>query len=207
MGHKSLFRQFCTVSFLLFFLTACIRTQLTRLSDSSYSAIDPEEVRVYLTEDDVKGEYDKIGLIHAQGTASWTNEQQMIEAARKKAASIGANGIILGNINEPSSGAKVAAKIFGTYTTRRGEVVAIYVKSFEVPPESNVADIQEFVGFEPETKLPFFRASVPVAEKYSDEEILAAYRKKYPKLKSKSDEELIDLIERKYNKIVVKKKT
>ena len=42
----------------------------------------------------------------------------MIKAAKKKAASIGANGIILGEMNEPSAGAKIAGAIFGTGTTR-----------------------------------------------------------------------------------------
>ena len=49
----------------------------------------------------------------------------MISAMRKKAAKIGANGIILQEIKEASDGAKVAAAVFGVSTNRKGKVIAI----------------------------------------------------------------------------------
>jgi hypothetical protein len=106
----------------------CVQTQVTKLSNrGSYDPIPPDEVVVYLTTEDIKSEFEKIGLIYAQGEASWTNEQQMIEAARKAAGKMGANGIVLGKVDEPSAGAKIAGALFGTGTTRRGEVLAVYV--------------------------------------------------------------------------------
>lgn len=66
----------------------------------------------------------------------------MFEKAKQKAATLGANGIILGEVNEPSEGAKIAGAIFGTGTTRRGHVVAVYVypddysNNFSNPPQS-----------------------------------------------------------------------
>ena len=51
----------------------------------------------------------------------------MVTAAKKRAGKIGANGVVLGSINEPSSGAKVAGAIFGVSPERRGEMLAVYV--------------------------------------------------------------------------------
>ncbi len=51
----------------------------------------------------------------------------MIASMRKKAAETGANGIILGNIDEASAAAKVAAAVLGTETERKGKAVAIHV--------------------------------------------------------------------------------
>jgi len=121
---------------------ACITTQVTRLNQNEYPPGDPSDVIVYLTPEDIKSEYEKIALIHMQGEGSWTNEQQMFEKAKQKAATLGANGIILAEVNEPSEGSKIAGAIFGTGTTRRGHVVAVYVypdeysNNFSNPPQS-----------------------------------------------------------------------
>lgn len=40
---------------------------------------------------------------------------------------MGANGIIMGSINEPGTGFKIAAAVLGTTTDRKGKSVAIFV--------------------------------------------------------------------------------
>ena len=99
---------------LLILLIGCVSAQVTMLQESQLTPIsDPSKVQVFLSEADVKVPYDKIAIIHAKGESTWTNEKQMISAMRKKAAKIGANGIILQEIKEASDGAKVAAAVFG----------------------------------------------------------------------------------------------
>lgn len=137
-----------------------------------------------------------------QGESSWTNENQMLSAARKKAATMGANGIILGSVQEPSSGAKVAGALLGIATMRRGEVVAIRV--FHPTSNLRVDPMHENIEHKDKTSLPNFRAIFPETKNSSDEEILALFRKKYPKLKETSNEELIQLIEKKYSKKIEK---
>jgi len=44
---------------------------------------------------------------------------------------MGANGILHAELDEPSSGAKIAAAYHGGDTTRRDEMIAIFVKKFE----------------------------------------------------------------------------
>jgi hypothetical protein len=109
------------------FAAGCVQTQATRLSSKTYPPISPDQVTIYLSEADIPGVFERVALINTQGESTWTNESQMYNAARKKAAELGANGVLIGQIDEPSAGAKVAAAIFSTTTTRRGQMVAIYV--------------------------------------------------------------------------------
>lgn len=108
-------------------LTGCIQTQATRLSPNQFPAVDPEMVVIYVSEEDIPGEYEKVALIHAQGSSTYTNEANMLNAAKRRAAAVGANGVVLGRVDEASNGAKVAAAVFGMDTTRRGQMLAVYV--------------------------------------------------------------------------------
>jgi hypothetical protein len=63
-----------------------------------------------------------------KGKSTMTNEQEMITAAKERAARVGANGIVLSKIDEPSAGAKVAGMIFGVGVMRRSEILGIRTK-------------------------------------------------------------------------------
>jgi hypothetical protein len=114
---------------LLFALTACVTTNAVRLGTHTYPRVPAEEVQVFITEEDVGAPFEKIALINAKGEASYTDEAKMINAMRKKAGEMGANAIILGEIREPSAGSKIAGAFLGTGAERKGQVVAIRIKS------------------------------------------------------------------------------
>lgn len=106
---------------------SCVSTSATMLSSKTFPPLTPEEVTIYLSEDDIPGEYERIAIINARGDSGMTNERQLYEAVRKRAAKIGANGVLHAVIEEPGSGAKVAAAVFGTSTSRKAEMIAIFV--------------------------------------------------------------------------------
>ena len=110
-----------------FILVSCVSTSATMLSSKTFPPLTPEEVTIYLSEDDIPGEYERIAIINAKGDSGMTNEKQMYEAVRKRAATVGANGVLHAVIDEPGSGAKVAAAVFGVSANRRAEMVAIFV--------------------------------------------------------------------------------
>lgn len=110
-----------------FSLSGCIQTSHTMLGSKEYPVLTPEEVTIYLSEEDIPGEWEKVAIINASGSTGYTNQQQMYEAVRKRAAQIGANGVLFQEIDEPSAGAKVAGAFLGTGTNRQVEMVAIYV--------------------------------------------------------------------------------
>jgi hypothetical protein len=115
--------------FLMLVANCCVATQATMLRPATqYEPVNPAQVQVFLREDDIKTPYEKVAIIYAQGEATMTDEVQMIAAAKEKAAQIGANGVMLSKIDEPSAGAKVAGMIFGVGVMRRGEVIGIRLK-------------------------------------------------------------------------------
>jgi hypothetical protein len=118
-------RSILIYSIFLLGLTGCVQTQATMLASETYAPTNEAEVTIYLSEADIPGEFIKIAIISAQGESGWTNENQMYNAARKRAAKIGAHGVLIEEIKEPGAGAKVAAAVFGVGTSRRGKMIAI----------------------------------------------------------------------------------
>lgn len=110
-------------------LAGCVSTNATMLGSATAvrPKLAPTEVRIYRTADQVKSKYEEVALINAAGQAGSTNEAKMLDAMRKKAAEVGANGLILDAISEPSAGAKIAGALFGTGAERKGKAVAIFV--------------------------------------------------------------------------------
>ncbi len=111
--------------------SSCISTKVTMLRQAEYEAVDPEQVQVFLSKEDVKVPFEKIALIHADADANFTKQHKMISAMKKKAAEIGAHAIIIGEIDEPSVVARVASQaILATQDVltrleRTGQAVAI----------------------------------------------------------------------------------
>jgi hypothetical protein len=71
--------------------------------------------------------YQEVALLNSTGNTSFTSEAGMMKSQRKKAAEVGANGIILSGINEPGAGAKVFGALVGVGAERKGKAVAIYI--------------------------------------------------------------------------------
>lgn len=110
-------------------LGGCVTTNSTMLGQASVAApLDPSAVAIYRTADQVKANYREVALLNSAGDSGMTNERGMYESMKKEAARIGANGVILDAISEPSAGTKVAAAIFGVSAQRKGRAVAIFVE-------------------------------------------------------------------------------
>lgn len=118
-----------TVALLTLVLGGCVVTSVTPLSNKQYDPVSPDQVVIYLDETDIPGEFEKLAIINAKGESSWTDEKQMYERARKDAAKIGANGILVEQVKEPSAGAKIAGAFLGTGSQRTGTMIAIRVLS------------------------------------------------------------------------------
>jgi hypothetical protein len=116
-------------------LAACVTTTATRLGQGRIRpAIAPDSVVIYLITADVPGRYEQVALLNSSGNVDYTNEQQMYNSMRKKAAELGANGVILDATNEPGTGAKIAQALFGVSANRKGKAVAIYVFKRDTMP-------------------------------------------------------------------------
>jgi hypothetical protein len=109
-------------------LTGCVTTNATRLGTGApLAAVPVESVAIYRTASQVPGKYEEVALLNSKGESSWTDEAAMFKSMKKKAAELGANGIILDAVSEPSAGAKIASAVFGTGAERKGRAIAILV--------------------------------------------------------------------------------
>ncbi len=85
--------------------TACVKTDVVILDPTvKYEPVSPDSVRVFLTADDVPGEYQRVAQIDAyqEGDCSgWgcPDRDDMIAELRKKAGEVGCNGIVLDPID------------------------------------------------------------------------------------------------------------
>lgn len=105
-------------------LTGCVSARATLLTPNRHAPVPANDVYVYLQADEVPSGCERVALIHAEGDASATNEQQMIAAARKRAGKVGANAILIDELRNPRMGTRVAAEVFGLPADRKGQMIA-----------------------------------------------------------------------------------
>lgn len=111
-------------------LTACVGTNHVLIDPSApkLPPISEDSVIIYGSESELdQMRFVRVALIDASATGDFTDRVDMLKAMRKEAAKLGANGIIVSNIEEPPPAARVAAAVFGVETERRGSVIAVRV--------------------------------------------------------------------------------
>ena len=109
-------------------LVGCVSTNAMVLNPSlKLAPVCPDGVLLYTDSSKVGQRYVEVALLNSQGDYSTTNEQGMAKSQRKKAGELGANGIILGAVTEPGTGAKVWNTLLGTSANRKGKAIAIYI--------------------------------------------------------------------------------
>ncbi|MGH7144765.1 MAG: hypothetical protein ACREJ2_11655 [Planctomycetota bacterium] len=110
-------------------LSGCVGVEATRLGDGViHPPTSPDAVAIYLSPAQVHHPYQQVALLDAEGDFDYTSEGEMFAKLRKKAAALGANGILLESVTEPTTGAKVAEWLIGMPANRRGRAIAIYVE-------------------------------------------------------------------------------
>ena len=127
----------------VFVLSAChhVSTSSTLIDPSlRLTKTCPAAVKLFTAADRVEQPYREVALLNSTGETSYSNENQLIQSMREKAAAAGANGIVLNGIDEPSSmekiagqvaqiGADAAGQIVNISAQRKGRAIAIYIAS------------------------------------------------------------------------------
>ncbi len=109
-------------------LAACVSTNAAVMNPSlKLQPVCPDGVQVFSDSSRVGKPYTEVAVLNSKGESDMTSESGMIKSQRKKAAELGANGVILGTMKDPSTGAKIASSLFGTSANRKGNAIAIYI--------------------------------------------------------------------------------
>jgi len=131
----------------LFFAASALAISACHYVSTDATLIDPtlhlartcaDGIKLYTVPDRVPRPYQEVALLSSVGKTSYSGEGDMIKSMREKAAKVGANGIILDSIAEPSALAKIAGDVaqIGAQATgqiatisaeRKGKAMAIYV--------------------------------------------------------------------------------
>lgn len=110
------------------FLSGCVTASVTRLNGEKRKATNPKDVTIYLKESDIPGEYTEMALIDLSGGATFTNQQDVMNRARKETAEIGGNGVLYKSWEEAGTGEQIASAVFGVPADNDAEMIAIYVQ-------------------------------------------------------------------------------
>src|SRR4051812_38899955 len=111
-------------------MSACVSTNAALIDPTVHFARTcPSAIKLYTTPDRVGQAYREVAILNAKGESNWSDEGDMIESMRDKASEVGANGIILNAIDEPSALTKVIGQVAKTGSQRKGKAMAIYVPS------------------------------------------------------------------------------
>lgn len=115
---------------LLALLAACVTTHITRLHpERTYPRICPDGVAIFTSADKVGQPYVEVAVLSSSGDQDMTSQAEMYDSQRQKAAEAGANGLVLGQTQDPGAVAQVAHALVGTSANRKGQAIAIYIES------------------------------------------------------------------------------
>ncbi|MDT7856898.1 hypothetical protein RQM47_09625 [Rubrivirga sp. S365] len=101
-------------------------------------ALRADDVVVYRSADDIPGEYEVIETIVppddiARVGSGYGATDAVERFARRKAASMGANGVLVVSTAEAASNVRATASVRNGYTLSPGALVAVYVTPPEAP--------------------------------------------------------------------------
>jgi hypothetical protein len=114
----------------LLIVVGCVTTKASLMDTSLHpQAICKEGVKLYTDASKIGVPYTEIAVLHSTGTRMYTNEESMIGNQRKKAAELGANGLVLGANKDPSTGAVIASSLGFGSANRKGDALAVLVPS------------------------------------------------------------------------------
>ena len=113
-------------------LMAC-RTRSNIVATNPAMSLSPtctDAVAAYADRDHVPYDYYEVALVAAWGNSVYTGNGDLLKAMRSKAASVGANGLIINSLGATHATVKViGAAVGGNDAERKGQAIAIWMPS------------------------------------------------------------------------------
>lgn len=106
-------------------LAGCVSTRAHLLIADPYLPVPEAEVRVLASRSALPEGCTPLVVIRARGDVDLTTGNQMIAAARRRAARLGANTLVVDQIRDPHAATQLAAVLFGTPDPRRGRMLGL----------------------------------------------------------------------------------
>ena len=111
-------------------LTSCMSTNAAVMDvNVKLAPICTDGVALFTSPDRVGKDYQEVAILSSRASTEYTTEKGMYESQKRKAASLGANGVIVNSMNQPQAGTQVVGVLLGTGTERHGSSLAVYIPS------------------------------------------------------------------------------
>ena len=94
--------------------------------DRSAYPVPQERVQVLIEGDSTPSTCERVALLHASGDEDFTDEGDIWNKLRSEAGKLGANVVALQRIEDPGTGERIAAEIFGTSSDRDADALALW---------------------------------------------------------------------------------
>jgi hypothetical protein len=96
----------------------------------SLSPTCTDAVAAYADRDHVPYDYYEVALVTAEGNSVYTGNGDLLKAMRSKAASVGANGLVINSLGATHATVKVIGAAVGSNDAeRKGQAIAIWMPS------------------------------------------------------------------------------
>jgi len=92
-------------------------------------AVCQEAVRLYSSHGEVGAAFQEVAFLDYAEQSRMVNEVLLMNSVRRKAAELGATGVILPAVTDAEAGAQVVAAVLGAGTERSNRSIAVYVPS------------------------------------------------------------------------------
>ena len=116
---------------LIFTLGAAASIHSNAVAQQKLAALCAEGVKVFYAPSRVGKEYQQVTWLEARDESGYNSEDMIIKIQRRKAARLGANGIIVGGFQELQPGGSIGnagvSKASSALVPERGAVLAIYI--------------------------------------------------------------------------------
>jgi hypothetical protein len=110
-------------------VTACVGIRVANTAPQhTFPPTCAEAVIVYESYSQVPNNYYEIALITAEGNAVWTDDDEMVLRMKQRAASVGANGMVVDALGTSATTVQLMGAAIGTGDAdRKGRAVAIHM--------------------------------------------------------------------------------
>ena len=106
--------------------TACVNVSHAILTDRSAYPVPEQEVDIFLPDDEIPEDCERVALLFASGNQHFTDEGDLIGGLREEAGKLGANAIDLQFMSEAGTVEVIAAAVLDAPVDRDADAVALY---------------------------------------------------------------------------------
>lgn len=110
----------------LVLVTGCVKVHKAVMNDRSNAPVAPEDVYLFLADDEIPEDCERVALLHGSGAQEWTSEGKMWDKLREEAGKLGANAVHIQEMEDAGTGERIAAGLFGTQADRDAEAIALF---------------------------------------------------------------------------------